>query len=135
MKSWTKTILGIGVSCSLLGAALAGYGFATGGLSDLENSTDIVRNVDYQKATLNSFSKIDIDSTTSDVIISKANIDKPFISYSANKKTPHQCAAVISAFLRASAHLPPFYRHRIILCVVEADEFVPEAIVAVRFKI
>lgn len=88
MKSWTKTILGIGVSCSLLGAALAGYGFATGGLSDLENSTDIVRNVDYQKATLNSFSKIDIDSTTSDVIISKANIDKPFISYSANKKTP-----------------------------------------------
>ena len=88
MKSWTKTILGIGVSCSLLGAALAGYGFATGGLSDLENSTDIVRNVDYQKATLNSFSKIDIDSTTSDVIISKAYIDKPFISYSANKKTP-----------------------------------------------
>lgn len=88
MKSWTKTILGIGVSCSLLGAALAGYGFATDGLSDLENSTDIVRNVDYQKATLNSFSKIDIDSTTSDVIISKANIDKPFISYSANKKTP-----------------------------------------------
>ena len=87
MKSWTKTILGIGVSCSLLGAALAGYGFATGGLSDLENSTDIVRNVDYQKATLNSFSKIDIDSTTSDVIISKANIDKPFISYSDNKKT------------------------------------------------
>ena len=88
MKSWTKTILGIGVSCSLLGTALAGYGFATGGLSDLENSTDIVRNVDYQKTPLNSFSKIDIDSTTSDVIISKANIDKPFISYSANKKTP-----------------------------------------------
>lgn len=25
MKSWTKTILGIGVSCSLLGAALVGY--------------------------------------------------------------------------------------------------------------
>ena len=87
MKSWTKTILGIGVSCSLLGAALAGYGFATGGLSDLENSTDIVGNVNYQKANLDSFSKIDIDSTTSDIIISKANIDKPFISYSDNKKT------------------------------------------------
>ena len=88
MKSWTKTILGIGISCSLLGAALAGYGFATGGLSDLENSTDIVGNVNYQKANLDSFSKIDIDSTTSDIIISKANIDKPFISYSDNKKTP-----------------------------------------------
>lgn len=87
MKSWAKTILGIGVSCSLLGAALAGYGFATGGLSDLENSTDIVGNVNYQKANLDSFSKIDIDSTTSDIIISKANIDKPFISYSDNKKT------------------------------------------------
>lgn len=88
MKSWTKTILGIGVSCSLLGTALAGYGFATGGLSDLENSTDMVGNVNYQKVNLDSFSKIDIDSTTSDVIISKANIDKPFISYSDNKKTP-----------------------------------------------
>ena len=69
-----------------MGAALAGYGFATGGLSDLENSTDIVGNVNYQKANLDSFSKIDIDSTTSDIIISKANIDKPFISYSDNKK-------------------------------------------------
>ena len=59
MKSWTKTILGIGVSCSLLGAALAGYGFATGGLSDLENSTDIVRNVDYQKLPLTVSDKID----------------------------------------------------------------------------
>ncbi|SDK23146.1 DUF4097 family beta strand repeat-containing protein [Streptococcus gallolyticus] len=88
MKSWTKTILGIGVSCSLLGAALAGYGFATGGLSDLENSTDMVGNVNYQKVNLDSFSKIDIDSTTSDVLISKADIDKPFISYSDNKKTP-----------------------------------------------
>lgn len=88
MKSWTKTILGIGVSCSLLGAALVGYGFATGGLSDLENSNDMVGNVNYQKVNLDSFSKIDIDSTTSDVLISKADIDKPFISYSDNKKTP-----------------------------------------------
>ena len=88
MKSWTKTILGIGVSCSLLGEALVGYGFATGGLSDLENSNDMVGNVNYQKVNLDSFSKIDIDSTTSDVLISKADIDKPSISYSDNKKTP-----------------------------------------------
>lgn len=86
MKSWTKTILGIGVSCSLLGAALVGYGFVTGGLSDLENSNDMVGNVNYQKVNLDSFSKIDIESTTSDVLISKADIDKPFISYSDNKK-------------------------------------------------
>ena len=85
MKSWTKTILDIGISCSLLGAALAGYGFVTGGLSDLEHSTAMIGNVNYQKASLDSFSKIDIDSTTSDVIISKANIDKSFISYSDNK--------------------------------------------------
>ena len=88
MKSWTKTLLGIGISCSLLGASLAGYGLATGGLSDLEDSTGIVGKVSYQKVSLNSFSKINIDSTTYDVIISKANIDKPFISYSDNKKIP-----------------------------------------------
>ena len=88
MKSWTKTLLGIGVSCSLLGASLAGYGLATGGFSDLEDSTSIVGKVSYQKVSLDSFRKINIDSTTYDVIISKANIDKPFISYSDNKKIP-----------------------------------------------
>lgn len=88
MKTWVKFILGIGVSCSLLGAALAGYGLATGGLSDLENNTKVDSAVNYKKVSLDSFSKIDINSTVSDIIISKTNIDKPFISYSDNKKLP-----------------------------------------------
>lgn len=88
MKTWVKFILGIGVSCSLLGATLAGYGLATGGLSDLENSTKLDSAVNYNKVSLDSFSKIDINSTVSDIIISKTNIDKPFISYSDNKKLP-----------------------------------------------
>lgn len=88
MKTWVKFILGIGVSCSLLGAALAGYGLATGGLSDLENNTKVDSAVNYKKVSLDSFSKVDINSTVSDIIISKTNIDKPFISYSDNKKLP-----------------------------------------------
>ena len=75
-----KDYFRIGVSCSLFVVALVGYGFATGELSELENSTDMVGNVNYQKVNLDSFSKIDIDSTTSDILISKADIDKPFIS-------------------------------------------------------
>ncbi|WP_230937549.1 hypothetical protein [Streptococcus gallolyticus] len=75
-----KDYFRIGVGCSLFVVALVGYGFATGELSDLENSTDMVGNVNYQKVNLDSFSKIDIDSTTSDILISKADIDKPFIS-------------------------------------------------------
>lgn len=88
MKKWVKVLLGIGVGATLLGATLAAYGFATGGVSDLTNAKKISTKVNYKKMTLDTFKNITLDSDVSDVIITKSDIDKPFISYSTETKSP-----------------------------------------------
>lgn len=87
MKSWTKIILGFGIGATLIGAALAGYGFETGGLADLEKNVETLSTTRYHKVSLDTFSKVTIDSSAFDVVVAKENVDKPFISYSDNSKT------------------------------------------------
>lgn len=71
MKSWTKIILGFGIGATLIGAALAGYGFETGGLADLEKNVETLSTTRYHKVSLDTFSKVTIDSSAFDVVVAK----------------------------------------------------------------
>lgn len=88
MKKWTKIVLGIGIGASLAGAGLAGIGLATGGLTKLNQKYEVKSHIKQSKVTLDQFNKIDINASTFDVVVSKVDIDKPFISYSDTKKLP-----------------------------------------------
>ena len=88
MKKWTKIVLGIGIGASLAGAGLSGIGLATGGLTKLNQKYEVKSHIKQSKVTLDQFNKIDINASTFDVVVSKVDIDKPFISYSDTKKLP-----------------------------------------------
>ena len=88
MKKLTKIVLGIGIGASLAGAGLAGIGLATGGLTKLNQKYEVKSHIKQSKVTLDQFNKIDINASTFDVVVSKVDIDKPFISYSDTKKLP-----------------------------------------------
>ena len=67
MKTWKKIILGVSLISLFLGGGLVAWGYSQGGLTDLQNKT--ISEQDYVKKEVKDFNKIDIKSSSYNVLI------------------------------------------------------------------
>ena len=86
MKTWKKIVLGVSLISLFLGGGLATWGYSQGGLTDLQNQTKSEQ--DYVKKEVDNFNKIDIKSSSYNVLIKSADVNKTTLSYYQKAKTP-----------------------------------------------
>lgn len=79
MKTWKKIVLGVSLTSLFLGGGLVAWGYSQGGLIDLQNQTKSEQ--DYVKKEVDDFSKIDIKSSSYNVLIKNGDVDKATLSY------------------------------------------------------
>ncbi len=86
MKTWKKIVLGVSLFSLFLGGGLVAWGYSHGGLADLQNQTKSEQ--DYVKKEVDDFSKIDIKSSSYNVLIKNGDVDKATLSYYQKTKNP-----------------------------------------------
>ena len=86
MKTWKKIVLGVSLTSLFLGGGLVAWGYSQGGLIDLQNQTKSEQ--DYVKKEVDDFSKIDIKSSSYNVLIKNGDVDKATLSYYQKTKNP-----------------------------------------------
>ena len=86
MKTWKKIVLGVSLTSLFLGGGLVAWGYSQGGLIDLQNQTKSEQ--DYLKKEVDDFSKIDIKSSSYNVLIKNGDVDKATLSYYQKTKNP-----------------------------------------------
>ena len=79
MKTWKKIVLGVSLISLFLGGGLVAWGYSQGGLTDLQNQTKSEQ--DYVKKEVKDFNKIDIKSSSYNVLIKNGEVDKATLSY------------------------------------------------------
>ena len=78
MKTWKKIVLGVSLISLFLGGGLVAWGYSQGGLTDLQNKT--ISEQDYVKKEVKDFNKIDIKSSSYNVLIKNGEVDKATLS-------------------------------------------------------
>ena len=86
MKTWKKIILGVSLISLFLGGGLATWGYSQGGFTDLQNQTKSEQ--DYVNKEVDDFNKIDIKSSSYNVLIKSADVNKTTLSYYQKTKDP-----------------------------------------------
>ena len=86
MKNWKKIVLGVSLISLFLGGGLATWGYSQGGLTDLQNQNK--SEIDYVKKEVDNFNKIDIKSSSYNVLIKSADVNKTKLSYYQKTKDP-----------------------------------------------
>ena len=86
MKTWKKIVLGVSLISLFLGGGLVAWGYSHGGLADLQNQTKSEQ--DYVKKEVKDFNKIDIKSSSYNVLIKNGDVDKATLSYYQKTKNP-----------------------------------------------
>ena len=86
MKTWKKIVLGVSLISLFLGGGLTTWGYSQGGLTDLQNQTKSEQ--DYVKKEVDDFTKIDIKSSSYNVLIKSADVNKTTLSYYQKTKNP-----------------------------------------------
>ena len=86
MKTWKKIVLGVSLISLFLGGGLVAWGYSQGGLTDLQNKT--ISEQDYVKKEVEDFNKIDIKSSSYNVLIKNGDVDKATLSYYQKTKNP-----------------------------------------------
>ena len=86
MKTWKKIVLGVSLISLFLGGVLVAWGYSQGGLTDLQNQTKSEQ--DYVKKEVENFNKIDIKSSSYNVLIKNGDVDKATLSYYQKTKNP-----------------------------------------------
>ena len=86
MKTWKKIVLGVSLFSLFLGGGLVAWGYSHGGLADLQNQTKSEQ--DYVKKEVDDFNKIDIKSSSYNVLIKNGDVDKATLSYYQKTKNP-----------------------------------------------
>ena len=86
MKTWKKIVLGVSLISLFLGGGLVAWGYSQGGLTDLQNKT--ISEQDYVKKEVKDFNKIDIKSSSYNVLIKNGDVDKATLSYYQKTKNP-----------------------------------------------
>lgn len=86
MKTWKKIVLGVSLISLFLGGGLVAWGYSQGGLIDLQNQTKSEQ--DYVKKEVKDFNKIDIKSSSYNVLIKNGEVDKATLSYYQKTKNP-----------------------------------------------
>lgn len=86
MKTWKKIVLGVSLISLFLGGGLVSWGYSQGGLTDLQNKT--ISEQDYVKKEVEDFYKIDIKSSSYNVLIKNGDVDKATLSYYQKTKNP-----------------------------------------------
>ena len=79
MKTWKKIILGVSLISLFLGGGLATWVYSQGGLTDLQNQNK--SELDYVKKEVDNFNKIDIKSSSYNVLIQSSEVNKATLSY------------------------------------------------------
>ena len=79
MKTWKKIILGVSLISLFLGGGFVAWGYSQGGLTDLQNQT--ISEQDYVKKEVEDFNKIDIKSSSYNVLIQSSEVNKATLSY------------------------------------------------------
>ena len=79
MKTWKKIVLGVSLISLFLGGGLVAWGYSQGGLTDLQNQTKSEQ--DYVKKEVDNFNKIDIKSSSYNVLIQSSEVNKATLSY------------------------------------------------------
>ena len=79
MKTWKKIVLGVSLISLFLGGGLVAWGYSQGGLTDLQNQT--ISEQDYVKKEVEDFNKIDIKSSSYNVLIQSSEVNKATLSY------------------------------------------------------
>lgn len=74
MKTWKKIVLGVSLISLFLGGGLVAWGYSQGGLTDLQNQTKSEQ--DYVKKEVENFNKIDIKSSSYNVLIKMVTLTK-----------------------------------------------------------
>ena len=86
MKTWKKIVLGVSLTSLFLGGGLVAWGYSQGGLIDLQNQTKSEQ--DYVKKEVKDFNKIDIKSSSYNVLIKNGDVNKATLSYYQKTKNP-----------------------------------------------
>lgn len=86
MKTWKKIVLGVSLISLFLGGGFVAWGYSQGGLTDLQNQT--ISEQDYVKKEVEDFNKIDIKSSSYNVLIKNGDVDKATLSYYQKTKNP-----------------------------------------------
>ena len=86
MKTWKKIVLGVSLISLFLGGGLVAWGYSQDGLTDLQNQTKSEQ--DYVKKEVENFNKIDIKSSSYNVLIKNGDVDKATLSYYQKTKNP-----------------------------------------------
>ena len=86
MKTWKKIVLRVSLISLFLGGGLATWGYSQGGLTDLQNQNK--SELDYVKKEVDDFNKIDIKSSSYNVLIKSADVNKTTLSYYQKTKNP-----------------------------------------------
>ena len=86
MKTWKKIVLGVSLISLFLGGGLATWGYSQGGFTDLQNQTKSEQ--DYVNKEVDDFNKIDIKSSSYNVLIKSGDVNKATLSYYQKKKNP-----------------------------------------------
>ena len=83
MKTWKKIVLGVSLISLFLGGGLVAWGYSQGGLTDLQNKT--ISEQDYVKKEVKDFNKIDIKSSSYNVLIKMVKLTKQRFLTTKNK--------------------------------------------------
>ena len=84
MKTWKKIVLGVSLISLFLGGGLVAWGYSQGGLTDLQNQTKSEQ--DYVKKEVEDFNKIDIKTSSYNVLIKMVTLTKQRFLYYQKQK-------------------------------------------------
>ncbi|MCE2075493.1 DUF4097 family beta strand repeat protein [Streptococcus thermophilus] len=79
MKTWKKIVHEVSLISLFLGGVLATWVYSQGGLTDLQNQNK--SELDYVKKEVDNFNKIDIKSSSYNVLIQSSEVNKATLSY------------------------------------------------------
>lgn len=79
MKTWKKIVHEVSLISLFLGGELATWVYSQGGLTDLQNQNK--SELDYVKKEVDNFNKIDIKSSSYNVLIQSSEVNKATLSY------------------------------------------------------
>ncbi|MGZ0967741.1 DUF4097 family beta strand repeat-containing protein [Streptococcus thermophilus] len=79
MKTWKKIVHEVSLISLFLGGGLATWVYSQGGLTDLQNQNK--SELDYVKKEVDNFNKIDIKSSSYNLLIQSSEVNKATLSY------------------------------------------------------